>query len=152
MKPVEWVGDKVRILDQTKLPNDVMILDFDDYRDVAEAIRSLQVRGAPAIGVAAAYGIALGALGIKAKSDLDFFNELDKVIETISSTRPTAVNLFNAVERMRTVSSDRKDRLRTIELLTAEACAIHRTEEASTLRLSQLGADLIQPVSTILTH
>ena len=150
--PIEWVDNRVRILDQTELPRKQVVLEFDDYRDVAQAIKSLQVRGAPAIGVAAAYGIALGAQGIKAKGKSDFDAELNQIIEVIASTRPTAVNLFKAVTRMRAVAAKDDDVSHTKVLLVAEASKIHQEEEQSTQHLSQLGAELFENGITILTH
>src|ERR1035437_6137661 len=104
MNPIEWLDTKVRILDQTKLPDQEVYLETDDYREVATAIKELKVRGAPAIGVAAGYGVAVGALGIKSTSLPDYRKKLDKVIETIATTRPTARNLFMATERMKQVA------------------------------------------------
>ena len=100
IQPIEWLGDRVRILDQTRLPQKEVYIETADYRVVASAIKKLKVRGAPAIGVAGAYGIALGALAIKTDSKADFLKKFRRVSRTIVATRPTARNLFFAVERM----------------------------------------------------
>src|SRR3989304_2061550 len=100
IQPIEWLNNKVRIIDQTKLPQKEVYIETADYRVVASAIKKLQVRGAPAIGVAGAYGIALGALAINASSKTDFLKKFQRVSKVITGTRPTARNLFYAVERM----------------------------------------------------
>lgn len=151
-KPVVWLGDRLRIIDQTKLPQQEVYLELCDYRDVAEAIRELRVRGAPAIGVAAAYGIVLGSLGIKSVSKNEFLKQLQDVINTIAGTRPTARNLFMAVERMEKAARNCKSIDGIKKLLETEAVSIHEEEIASTRKLSQLGASLIEDGFTILTH
>ena len=100
---VEWKDNQVRILDQSVLPKDVRFLDCTDYNDVAEAIRELKVRGAPAIGVTAALGIALGARQYTQQDFEGFHRHMDEVCAVLSATRPTAVNLFWAVDRMKRV-------------------------------------------------
>ncbi len=152
IQPLEWQGDKLRLLDQTKLPQAENWLELKDYRDVACAIKTMQVRGAPAIGVAAAYGIALGALGIKSK-DLNIFKtELDTVFQTMGATRPTARNLFSAIERMKQAISGIDDVSQIKQTLVSEAIAIHDEQMKADLALSALGADLIKSGSTVLTH
>src|SRR3990170_2129954 len=108
IQPIEWLGNKVRILDQTKLPQKEVYIETADYRVVASAIKKLRVRGAPSIGVAGAYGIALGALAIEASSKAEFMKKLQRVSKVIASTRPTARNLFYAVERMEKVAQSGK--------------------------------------------
>ena len=104
VEPIEWLGDKVRILDQTRLPLEEVYLETDDYLEMSSAIRELKVRGAPTIGVAGGYAIALGSLKIQAESPEDFLKEYRTVSEIIAGTRPTARNLFFAVERMDTMA------------------------------------------------
>lgn len=151
MKPIEWFGNKLRILDQTRLPWEEVYLELDDYREVARAIREMKVRGAPAIGVAAAYGIALGAQGIQAEKKEPFLAELDHILQLFSSTRPTAVNLFKAVDRMKQIGH-KGDIAEIKAALIAEANKIHAEEEEATRRLANFGAELIEDGSTILTH
>jgi methylthioribose-1-phosphate isomerase len=100
-KAIEWLGGKLRILDQSKLPHEQRFIDLVSYQDVALAIKEMRVRGAPAIGIAAAYGIALGAQDIRGGARKEeFLAQLNQVIQTFAATRPTAVNLFQAIERM----------------------------------------------------
>src|SRR6516165_3926120 len=102
-KTIEWTDDGVRMIDQTRLPAQELYRNYTDYLSVAEAIRSMVIRGAPAIGVAAAMGIALGVRNSVARTETELRAEFETIAETISRTRPTAVNLFWAVKRMRGV-------------------------------------------------
>ncbi|MFH0847337.1 MAG: S-methyl-5-thioribose-1-phosphate isomerase [Chloroflexota bacterium] len=151
-QPVIWEGDRLRLIDQTKLPAKEVYLEITDYREVARAIKGLKVRGAPAIGVAAAYGILLGALQIKAETKDAFLKELKKITNTIAKTRPTAKNLFFAVSRMEQVAQKAKSVSSIKSALTAEASQIHKEETESTCKLSKFGAKLLKNNATILTH
>ena len=104
-QPIEWLGDRVRILDQTRLPAEEVYIETSDYRIVAEAVKMLRIRGAPAIGVAGAYGAALGALRIDAASPHEFRIGFNDVIELLRATRPTAVNLPWALDRMKAAAA-----------------------------------------------
>ncbi|MDH5430026.1 MAG: S-methyl-5-thioribose-1-phosphate isomerase [Nitrospirota bacterium] len=151
---VEWKEHRVRILDQSALPEEVCFLDCSDYMDVAEAIGSLKVRGAPAIGVTAALGIALGARQYP-KSDLDGFRRhVDQVCEILAATRPTAVNLFWAVDRMKRVLAGAS--LSSVEayqqLLLDEAQAILAEDIRVNRTMGKFGAAIIQDGDSILTH
>ena len=150
--PVEWRRDRVRILDQSRLPLEESYLETSDYREVAQAIRELKVRGAPAIGVAAAYGVAVGALDIKSQDRSAFLAELGRIMEVIASTRPTAKNLFGALSQMEAATRDVKNVARIKEALVTQANKIHSEETAATKKLSRLGAELIKEGFTILTH
>jgi len=152
IQPLEWQGNKLRLLDQTRLPQAEVWLELVSYQEVAHAIKTMQVRGAPAIGVAAAYGIALGALGIKSSDQAKFKTELDIVFQTLGATRPTARNLFSSIERMRQAVSGITDVPEAKQILVAEAVAIHAEQMQADRTLSVLGASLIKPGSTILTH
>lgn len=152
IQPVEWLGDRVRLIDQTRLPQEEVYLEFTDYRDMAEAIKELRVRGAPAIGAAAAYGIAIGALGIKTGVKGEFLKQLRDIIATIRGTRPTARNLFMAVERMEKAIDTGQSVAGIKDALIAEAKNIHEGEVASSRKLSRFGAGLIKDGFTILTH
>jgi methylthioribose-1-phosphate isomerase len=150
-KAIEWLDGKLRILDQSKLPHEEVFTDLDDYRDVVLAIREMRVRGAPAIGVAAAYGIALGALRIETTHRDEFLARLKSVTQDFAASRPTAANLFQAIERMEKAA--RGDSVAVIQTaLIAEARRIHEDEIAATRQLSQLGAELIADGWTVLTH
>jgi methylthioribose-1-phosphate isomerase len=151
-QPLEWQRNKLRLLDQTKLPKAEVWMELRDYRDVARAIQTMQVRGAPAIGVAAAYGVALGALGIKSNDVTKFKTEMETIFETLASTRPTARNLFSSIERMRQVISGIQTMSQARRVLVDEALAIHSEQIQADRTLSVIGASLIKPGSTILTH
>ena len=150
-KAIEWLDDKLRILDQTKLPHEESFIDLVSYQDVALAIKEMKVRGAPAIGIAAAYGIALGAQSITGENKDEFLSQLDQLMQTLVSTRPTAVNLFRAISRMRKAAIG-NNVPETKGALVNQAKQIHQEEIEATRRLSQLGAGLIKDGFTILTH
>src|SRR5258705_3910157 len=124
IKPIEWTDDGVCMIDQRKLPTVEEYPVFKTYQEVAEAIRSMVVRGAPAIGVAAAMGVALGYR--------DSAASFDEIANTLASTRPTAVNLFWAIERMKRVfaenSAQGRDRRAISERLIREALAIQEED------------------------
>lgn len=152
-QPIEWLGDRLKILDQTKLPRETVYLETRRYQDVVSAIKELQVRGAPAIGVASAYGVALGALAIKARSRESFLEKLQVVMQTIAASRPTARNLFYAMERMSQRVEDEPGGVADIKrALVDEAIKIHRDEEEGTRKLSDFGSTLIKDGFTIMTH
>ncbi len=101
-QPIEWTSEGVIMIDQRRLPGELVRHTYTDYRDVAQAIRDMVIRGAPAIGVAAAMGVALGVLYSDAKSTSALRAEFPLICETIARTRPTAVDLFWALQRMKT--------------------------------------------------
>jgi methylthioribose-1-phosphate isomerase len=148
---VEWFEGRLRILDQSKLPDGQVLVTLDNYRDVVAAIKEMRVRGAPAIGVTAAYGIALGASGIKTASKDDFLAQLNQIMQTFCASRPTAVNLFRAIDRMRKAAAG--DNVAEMKKsLISEARRIHEDEVTATRELSWLGADLLKDGCTVLTH
>jgi methylthioribose-1-phosphate isomerase len=153
-RTIEWVDNRVRLLDQTLLPGVVEYLDCDSVASVAEAIRSLRIRGAPAIGVAAAFGMALCAVESTASTPEALLADLQAAREELSSTRPTAVNLFWALERMMRVALSVKDRsLRGIrERLVQEAQVICDEDIARNRKLGALGAALLPDSVNVLTH
>jgi len=150
--PLEWLGDRLRMLDQTRLPQEEVYLELTSHLEVSSAIRELKVRGAPAIGVAAAYGIALGALEIRDESKDMFLKSLDNVIETIAATRPTAKNLFRAIDRMKSAIGKNDSIEQVKSALIEEAKKIHRWEIEATEKIGRLGAALIPDDATVLTH
>ncbi|MFC1968914.1 S-methyl-5-thioribose-1-phosphate isomerase [Chloroflexota bacterium] len=153
VQPIAWLGDRVRILDQTQLPHQEVYLDTDDYHEVASAIKDLKIRGAPAIGVAGAYAIALGTLNITTQSGNEFQQELREVIRTIGATRPTARDLFRSIERMESAAAGSGQDVEQIkQALVQEAVRIHEEGVEASLNLSRLGADLIPDNATVLTH
>jgi len=150
-RTIEWLDGKLRILDQSKLPREQIFIDLDNYHDVVLAIKEMRVRGAPAIGVAAAYGIALGASGIETANKDEFLAQLNQVMQAFAASRPTAVNLFQAINRMKKAA--RGDGVTEIKnSLINEAKRIHQEEVTATRQLSQLGAELIKDGFTLLTH
>ena len=149
---IEWLGDRVRIIDQTRLPQEEVYLELGDYQSIASAITELKIRGAPAIGVVGAYAIALGALKIESAVRDEFLEKLRVIISTIASTRPTARNLFRAIDRMRQVAEAGQDVEQIKTALVGEAVKIHAEEAEATRKLSQSGAELIKDGFTILTH
>src|SRR5512136_3222969 len=101
VRAIEWLDGKLRVLDQSRLPREQIFGDLDDYHDVVLAIKEMKIRGAPAIGVAAAYGIALAASNIRVANKDVFLAQLNQVMQAFAASRPTAVNLFQAIDRMR---------------------------------------------------
>ena len=152
LKAVQWASDRLRLIDQTRLPLEEAYLELRDYRQVASAIKEMRVRGAPAIGMAAAYGLVLGAHGIEAQNKEDFLNQLAQVKEELAATRPTAVNLFWALERLWRVVEGEADPTHIKSRLLEEAERMQVEEEASERRLSEYGAELILDGATVLTH
>ena len=151
-KAIEWLGDRVKILDQTQLPREEVYLELSHYQDIASAIIAMKIRGAPAIGIAGAYGVALGALKIESVARDEFLDKLRVITQNLAATRPTAKNLFWAIDRMQQVAQAGKDVGQIKKALVAEAVKIHAEEAEATRRLSQLGAELIRDGSTNLTH
>lgn len=151
-KAIYWLGDRLRILDQTKLPQEQSFVNVANYHDVVLAIKEMRVRGAPAIGVAAAYGIALGAQGLKSRGKAEFFSQFEQILQAFSASRPTAVNLFRAIGRMRKIIATGSTITEMKDILINEAKRIHQEEIEASRRLSQLGAELIKDGFTILTH
>jgi methylthioribose-1-phosphate isomerase len=151
---VGWYQGRVRLLDQRQLPDKVVYLDCADYRDVAEAIRNLSVRGAPAIGIAAAMGLALGAQSLAARDSARFQEDLTRIADELAATRPTAVNLFWALDRMKRVASSHRhlgvDAL--IRHLVDESQAILDEDIAMNRAMGAIGATFIESGETVLTH
>ncbi len=151
-QPIEWLGDRIRILDQTRLPLEEVYLELNDYRRVASAIKELKIRGAPAIGIAGAYAVALGALKINATTNGEFLEKLQDIIDGIAATRPTARNLFFALERMKKAAEAAKSMTHIRKALVEEAVKIHKEEADATRHLSLFGAELLEDGWTVLTH
>ena len=151
---VEWQDGAVRLLDQSRLPEVVEFLDCRDYQTVADAIRTLKVRGAPAIGVTAAMGVALGAQVINATDYSSFASAIVKICDELAATRPTAVNLFWAIERMkRKLESLRAQPVSAIkQALTMESQAILEEDINLCMTMGRHGAELIGDGQTVLTH
>jgi len=154
IRTVYWEDGRVKLIDQTRLPDEFVILEYTDYRDVVRAIKSMEVRGAPAIGVAAALGIALGAQSIGDVDAAEFLQRLDEIANEFRATRPTAVNLFWAVDRMLRTARDNAG-LTLDELkrrLVEEALSILREDIEINRSIGRHGAELIRDGDTVLTH
>ncbi len=153
-RTIEWRDNTVVMIDQTRLPCEEVYNEYRDYREVAEAIRGMVIRGAPAIGVAAAMGIALGSRDIIADSFESFYRQLCNVCEVMAKTRPTAVNLFWAIERMKRAAQLNRDKdIPTLrEVLREEAIRIGEEDLAMCRAIGKFGAELIPAGATVLTH
>ena len=155
IKTVEWTKDGVRMLDQRLLPSEEKYLMLRSYDEVAEAIRKMVIRGAPAIGVSAAMGIALGASQSVGTSVADLEDDLSYICQVMRQTRPTAVNLFWAIDRMKAKFEQSKhlgDVEKIKDILVAEALAIFNEDIVANRAIGQHGAPLIPDGGTVLTH
>ena len=152
--PVRWAGDRLLLLDQTRLPREELTREFACWEDVAEAIRTLVVRGAPAIGVTAAFGVALAARQSRATTFDSLLADIETAIKGLAATRPTAVNLFWALDRMRsTLLAGRAMSVDAIRSrLLAEAQAILDEDVAANRAMGDHGATLVPSGARILTH
>jgi len=154
IKTLEWTDAGVRFIDQTKLPTEETYVTCTTYEEVADAIRTMIVRGAPAIGVTAAMGIALGVRDSKATDHAELNRDFDRICEVLSSTRPTAVNLFWAIRRMR----DKFDRVKTQPLVNIRQTLISEAQQmlvediATNQAMGKHGAVLLPASGGVLTH
>jgi len=151
---IEWKDGAVRLLDQSRLPEHVEFLDCRDHLTIAKAIRELRIRGAPAIGVAAAMGVALGAQSLTTADPDEFIKSILSVCDHLAATRPTAVNLFWAIERMKRTL----DGLRYLPIMEIKRRLIEESQRildediALNKAMGKYGAALIADGQTILTH
>ena len=153
-RTIEWRDNAVVMLDQTRLPGEEIYNTYTDFKAVAEAIKGMIIRGAPAIGVAAAMGIALGARDIIADTHESFFQQLENVCDVMARTRPTAVNLFWGIERMKRVAEANRDKKldQIRQILRDEAIRIEVEDLTICRNIGKWGATLIPKGATILTH
>ncbi|HEX8459053.1 MAG TPA: S-methyl-5-thioribose-1-phosphate isomerase [Pyrinomonadaceae bacterium] len=156
IKTVEWTAEGVRMIDQRLLPTEEKYLVLRSCEEVAESIKDMAVRGAPAIGVAAAMGIAIGLKQAVATSTPDLQYDFDYMCDLMSRTRPTAVNLFWAIERMREAfrraAAETDDAEAIKSRLIDEAKAIYEEDIASNRALGRFGGELLPDGATVLTH
>src|SRR5437773_2656219 len=157
IKTVEWTSEGVRMLDQRLLPTEEKYVMLYSHEEVADAIKNMVVRGAPAIGIAAVMGLALGASQSVGSSLADLEFDFKHICKVMAATRPTAVNLFWAIERMRGVIEKAKaEKMRDVEevkkRLAHEALAIFQNDIESNRALGRFGAELISDGATVLTH
>ncbi|HUY87403.1 MAG TPA: S-methyl-5-thioribose-1-phosphate isomerase [Pirellulales bacterium] len=157
-KTLEWIGGvdgHLRLVDQTRLPAELAYVDCRDVETVFEAIRSLRVRGAPAIGIAAAYGICVGLQTASHDQEQAFFARLEEVATYLAASRPTAVNLFWALKRMQQAAADWRGRATPAEIakhLLHEAQAIHEEDRNMCRAIGRHGAALLSDGQGVLTH
>ncbi len=151
IRAVAWSDEGLRLLDQRLLPKVEQWLTFDDAEGVAGAIRDMVVRGAPAIGISAAFGVVLAARHAFARAGAGWREALEEDLERLATSRPTAVNLFWALDRMRArmATLGAED---PVPALLAEARAIHEEDIAANYRMGELGAALIERPCAVLTH
>jgi methylthioribose-1-phosphate isomerase len=152
-KTIEWKNDRIRLLDQRKLPREVRYVECRDASTVAEAIRNMTIRGAPAIGVAAAMGIALAAKKVRSRRPEVFGKAVGQACQLMKQTRPTAVNLFWAVNRMESVCGQTSSDVEEMKAkLAAEALRIYEEDIDVNRRIGQFGKDLVQDGKGVITH
>jgi methylthioribose-1-phosphate isomerase len=151
-----WTSEGVRFIDQTKLPLEESYVMATTYEQVADIIVTMVVRGAPAIGVSAAYGIALGAQGASATTAQEFAPEFEKICRRLAGTRPTAVNLFWAIDRMKALfaklQSSGATLAQTQEKILAEAHAMYEEDIAACKTMGAFGGELLPEEGGVLTH
>jgi methylthioribose-1-phosphate isomerase len=161
VEPIRWTPEGVVMLDQRKLPGEVIYNTYTDYREVARAIKDMVIRGAPAIGVAAAMGIALGVERSKAKTIDEMRREFKMICETIVTTRPTAVDLFWATDRFRrrfaellpATSTNGEGALENVRAaLVEEAQLVHQERKAADERIGRFGAELMPKSGRVMTQ
>ena len=152
LKTIEWKDNKVVMIDQTKLPNELVFVEYDDYNQVADAIRTLVVRGAPAIGVSGAFGLALAALQSKATTKDELISDLQKAKQILYETRPTAVNLAWALDQIMKVTNsvDSVEEIKTS--IIEEAKKMAEDDVKINKAMGKHGAELFKDSDTVMTH
>jgi len=152
LKTIEWKDNKVVMIDQTKLPNKLEFVEFFDYHQVAVAIKNLVVRGAPAIGVSGAFGMALAALQSNAHTKDDLIHDLEDAKSVLIKTRPTAVNLKWALEKIMAVAN-KDSNVSEIKQSVIDAAKKMADEDIQTnMTMGKIGSDLFDDNDTIMTH
>jgi methylthioribose-1-phosphate isomerase len=150
VQALEWKGSYLRILDQRQLPDSVVYSDYTDAIGVAHAIKTMQVRGAPAIGIAAAYGIVLSIKQHYMSTNLNWRKQVQADSQRLADSRPTAVNLFWALELMRKTLAEINDNF--LAVLEALAIKIHADDVAANYKMGELGADILGQCKGVMTH
>jgi len=152
IRPIRWSGEKLELLDQTRLPREEVTVEVNTYQQAIEAIRNMRVRGAPAIGVTAAYAVAMAARDIHTSGRQEFMAQLEDAASEIAAARPTAVNLQWAVRRMvELAGADGEVNGIAVRLLD-EAKRIHKEDEEINRRMGDFGKELIPDGGSVLTH
>ena len=154
--PVKWTDEGVNMLDQRLLPTEEKWLMLRSFNEVADGIRDMVVRGAPAIGVSAAYGIALGVKNFVGTNAADLEDELEYICDVMSKTRPTAINLFWAIDRMKRTFAKAKEDGKSVseikQIMIDDAKAIHEEDIESQRLIAKFGGELLENNDTVLTH
>jgi len=152
IRTVEWKNNKVIMIDQTKLPNELVFVEYDNYNQIADAIRNLVVRGAPAIGVSGAFGLALAALESNSTSKENLISDLQRAKQILFETRPTAVNLAWGLEQIMNVaqSGNSVDEIKSLVVETSKKMADEDIEINRTM--GKFGSELFENNDTIMTH
>ena len=152
LKTVEWKDKSVVMIDQTKLPDELIFVTYTDYNDVANAIRTLVIRGAPAIGVAGAFGLALAALQSKATTKEDMIKDLEQAKKILFETRPTAVNLAWGLNKMMNVAKNSQNINEIKESIVEAATTLAEDDVKINKAMGKNGAELFDNNDTIMTH
>jgi len=152
LRTIEWKDNKVVMIDQTKLPNELVFVEFSDYKEVANAIRTLVVRGAPAIGVSGAFGLALAALQSIAISKEELIKNLEHAKKILFETRPTAINLKWGLEKIMKVAKDGNDVTEIKESIIHAAKKMAEDDVKINMAMGKHGSELFNDNDTIMTH
>lgn len=152
LRTVEWKDNSVVMIDQTKLPNELVYVTYTNYQDVAIAIRDLIVRGAPAIGVSGAFGLALAALQSTANTKEDLLEDLEKARKILHETRPTAINLAWGLERIMNTARSANDVSSIKQSVVNEAKRMAQEDIETNMRMGKHGSQLFNDNDTIMTH
>lgn len=154
IKPIEWLNGRVKFLDQTRLPNEELYIETDEDSIIADAIKRLAIRGAPLLGIAAAYGVVLGMNKLNDGSPSQRRSKFERAYHLLASTRPTAVNLLWALERIRKVFQEsQQESLSGLQRnLLDEAFAIHREDAEMCQKIGEHGVKLLPNAVSVLTH
>jgi methylthioribose-1-phosphate isomerase len=157
LETLRWIGGVdgcLRLIDQTRLPVQLLEIDCRNVEAVYQAIKTMQIRGAPAIGIAAAYGVCLGVQSVVGNDQAAFFQRLDEVVKYLGASRPTAVNLFWALKRMKHTAELLRNRTNAeiAAALLQEARAIHKEDRQMCRAIGRNGAELLRAGQGVLTH
>jgi methylthioribose-1-phosphate isomerase len=152
VQAIEWAGEKLRLLDQTKLPVETTVFEADRYQDVIRAVKEMRVRGAPALGVVAAYGVAMAARDIPRGERGSFLTRLKAAGREIESARPTAVNMTWAVRRLLDLAEAEPDAAAVPGRLLDEARTMQEEDEEVNRRIGRFGNEIVPDTGGVLTH
>ncbi len=150
--PIRWKSNQLELIDQRALPDREVWLNVTSVEQTAQAITDMVVRGAPAIGITAAYGVALSCLEISQKKSKEWKHLLSKDLELLAQSRPTAVNLFWALERMQSVLNEAESPSQAFEIALTEAKMIHQEDYQMNLAIGEYGSSLLPDSAVVLTH